>query len=641
MNRNNYIIKNYLPEIDSIRGFAILLVVLFHYDLMLDSGFLGVDIFFVLSGFLITKILEETKKRKDWILFFFNKRFRRIIPILYITIFCVMISSILIFSPVHLERISDSGLHAIFGISNIFFDSENGYFDYAKNFKPLLHTWSLSVELQLYLIWFFVYFFFLKNFKSYKYLIILCLIFSSLILSIIYSNRATFFFYFTGFRIYEFAFGALAYYLIKEKKNFFFGDVTFIISFVFIFLVSILFTDNSEFGTGNYNSFQSLSVVIPTFFILLSLKNLNIFKFFLRNSVLINFGKISYSLYLIHWPVLIFFFYSGKYENLIQYKIALLITSIFLSYVSYNYIENYFRKITDKKNFFIKNKILYSISFIYLLISTFIILNASELKPKNSDLDRYNQIINKDKQNSNILQKKYLNMSNKNVYFKENNHKTNILIIGDSHGWDVFYSLKKIKKINNDSTLQFYNMGLSTCFRNKIKENIFTKLIKKILTTYDRSEICKNILNDPNLLEALIKADKIIVVNRWYLNQDFIKIVNFFKLNTKTETIFINRINLFFDPPTLFYKNGIDTNKIAFKKKDEITYEINKKMNNLLSKLDIKYIDRSDFFCKNNKCTILHKNNLLFADQDHLTEAGHIYHSKLLKKSKLLSYLFD
>ena len=256
MNKNNYTIKNYLPEIDSIRGFAILLVVLFHYDLLFVSGFLGVDIFFVLSGFLITKILEETEKKKDWILFFFNKRFRRILPILYITIFCVMILSIFIFSPAHLERISDSALHAIFGISNIFFDNENGYFDYTKNFKPLLHTWSLSVELQLYLIWFFVYFFFLKKFKNYKYLIIFCIIFSSLILSIIYSNRATFFFYFTGFRIYEFAFGALAYYLIKEKKKMFFGDFTFIISFLFIFLVSIFFTDNSEFETGNYNSLQ-------------------------------------------------------------------------------------------------------------------------------------------------------------------------------------------------------------------------------------------------------------------------------------------------------------------------------------------------------------------------------------------------
>ena len=64
-------------------------------------------------------------------------------------------------------------------------------------------------------------------------------------------------------------------------------------------------------------------------------------------------------------------------------------------------------------------------------------------------------------------------------------------------------------------------------------------------------------------------------------------------------------------------------------------------MNNLFSKLNIKYIDRSNFFCNNKICTILHNNNLLFSDQDHLTEAGHIYQSKLLNKTKLISYLFD
>ena len=91
MKKNNFIIKNYSPELDSIRAIAVSLVVFFHFDLIFKSGFLGVDIFFVISGFLITKILEETSYNKNWILFFFNKRIRRIIPALFLSIFMVYV----------------------------------------------------------------------------------------------------------------------------------------------------------------------------------------------------------------------------------------------------------------------------------------------------------------------------------------------------------------------------------------------------------------------------------------------------------------------------------------------------------------------------------------------------------------------
>ena len=632
--------KNYLSEIDSIRGIAILLVILFHFDLFFESGFLGVDVFFVISGFLITKILEESKKNSNWVLFFFNKRIRRIIPILFLTIILVLILSVFILSPVHLKRLTDSATYSLFGISNLFFFSESGYFDFRKDFKPLLHTWSLAVEIQLYLLWFGIYFFFIKNFKKFKFHIVISLIFLSLFLSIIYSNRATSFFYFTGFRLYEFAFGALGYYISKKDIGKKFGDYSFLFSIVSILFLSKFFKTNIITENGYYNSIQSLSVVIPTFIILLSIKNLNFTKLFLNNKWLIKMGKISYSLYLIHWPILIFFFYSGKFEKYLGYKILLIIFSILLAYISYNFIEIYFRKFKNKDDFYLKDKILFPGLVIFIIFFTFISSNALNLSSKINNTKKYNQIIDNLSVNQKILQNKYYIETEKLDYFNDKNNLKNILVIGDSHAWDIYYSLSKISQINNNSNFQFYNMGLSSCFLFNHKENLITKFIKKIFNTYNHKDVCKKKINDKNMFKAISRADKIILGARWNLNSDFKKMINFFNQKTNAEIIVIDRINTFFDPPTLLFKNGDKVNEVAYRKKQEITYKINKNMVKILSQMKVKYIDRSNFFCRDKYCTIYYNNKLLFADQDHLTEDGHIYQSKLFKKTKILDFLF-
>ena len=139
-------------ELHFLRSLSILLVVFFHFDLLnFNGGYVGVDIFFVISGYLITSIILQDNNFKFTSFYF--KRLKRIYPlILFIIIFSLILANFIL-SPIHYERLINSSQYTAFGLSNLFFFYESGYFDQEKLFKPLLHTWSLSVELQFYLIW--------------------------------------------------------------------------------------------------------------------------------------------------------------------------------------------------------------------------------------------------------------------------------------------------------------------------------------------------------------------------------------------------------------------------------------------------------------------------------------------------------
>ena len=137
-------------ELHFLRSLSILLVVFFHFDLLnFNGGYVGVDIFFVISGYLITSIILQDNNFKFTSFYF--KRLKRIYPlILFIIIFSLILANFIL-SPIHYERLVNSSQYTAFGLSNLFFFYESGYFDQEKLFKPLLHTWSLAVEEHFYL----------------------------------------------------------------------------------------------------------------------------------------------------------------------------------------------------------------------------------------------------------------------------------------------------------------------------------------------------------------------------------------------------------------------------------------------------------------------------------------------------------
>ena len=146
---------NYRPEIDGLRGIAVLAVIIFHADLgFLEGGFLGVDIFFVISGYLITSIiLNQIEKKNFSLLYFYERRVRRILPALFtVTILCIPFAYYF-FLPETLIYFNKNILSSFTFWSNIYLwlDSSD-YFSLSSDFNPLMHTWSLSIEEQFYIL---------------------------------------------------------------------------------------------------------------------------------------------------------------------------------------------------------------------------------------------------------------------------------------------------------------------------------------------------------------------------------------------------------------------------------------------------------------------------------------------------------
>jgi len=146
---------NLIRPLEGLRALAIIVVLLFHLDVpYFTGGYIGVDLFFVISGYIITKnIAEKSYANKFSIAEFYVKRIRRLFPALFLTILATLIAGYFFLTPYDYEELTKSGLFSTFSLANIHFWQSAGYFDTASHMKPLLHMWSLSVEEQFYIIW--------------------------------------------------------------------------------------------------------------------------------------------------------------------------------------------------------------------------------------------------------------------------------------------------------------------------------------------------------------------------------------------------------------------------------------------------------------------------------------------------------
>ena len=216
-----------------LRGIAIILVLFFHFDLnFFSKGYYGVDIFFVLSGFFIGKSIIEGLERKNFSLkLFYKKRFLRIFPLLVIVIISTNLIGFFLLTDLHLKKLGESSLFSIIGLSNFYFLGDHSYFSEIKMSKPLLHLWSISIEMHFYAFApiLLILFFKKKNlFLSILPIILILIFLTGYILQDGFykvdslkkflGSGLNNFFYLTPFRIYGFLFGIFAF--IISKYNF-------------------------------------------------------------------------------------------------------------------------------------------------------------------------------------------------------------------------------------------------------------------------------------------------------------------------------------------------------------------------------------------------------------------------------------
>ena len=349
---------NYRPEIDGLRAIAVSSVILYHAQITLfgikifSGGFLGVDIFFVISGYLITSIIyKEIKKTGSFdFKYFYERRIRRILPVLLFVILTFIPFAWLFLLPISVIEFSNSIFYSLGFSSNLFFHF-NGLLYGAENnlLIPFLHTWSLSVEEQYYIIAPFLILYIFKNIKKYFQLILIVLFFLSLFLAEYSSkNYPSISFYFIHTRMWELLIGSLlAFSEIKHGhrcNNKILNLTLPIVGTIILLFCFFLFNDNIY-----HPSFYTLIPITGTCFIIWSSNKKEIINQILSSKIFVGVGLISYSLYLWHYPVFAFSRITGFTDGLLHKKILLGLIILLLSLISYFVVEKPAR---NKKNKF-------------------------------------------------------------------------------------------------------------------------------------------------------------------------------------------------------------------------------------------------------------------------------------------------
>ena len=318
-------------DINGLRAVAIIGVILFHFNNeWLPGGFAGVDVFFVISGFLMTSIVFKGLENNSFTLFeFYVRRANRIIPALAFLCFILMVFGWFYLAPVDYKILGKHALSSLQFSSNVTYLNESGYFDKSVYTKWLLHTWSLSVEWQFYLLFPLVLvmlkkYLELKTIKKVFLITTIVAFFMSLFLSF---NNPVSAFYLLPARVWELLLGGIAflYPMVMPYKN---KKRIEIIGFGLIIFGYILITNESV-----WPGYMALIPVFGTYLIILSNRQNSL----LTNNIAFQYlGKWSYSIYLWHWPIVVF----GVYFSINNWWLLGIPISILFGYLSYSFVEN-------------------------------------------------------------------------------------------------------------------------------------------------------------------------------------------------------------------------------------------------------------------------------------------------------------
>ena len=498
----------YRPEIDGLRTISVFAIIIYHSNLVLfghtlfQGGFIGVDIFFVISGYLITTlILKEIYKTNQFSFkYFYERRIRRILPVLLFVTITMSIVSYFILLPLSLIDFSKS-------ILSIFSFSSNFYFHYIgqtygledSQLKPLLHTWSLSVEEQFYILFPIFLIIIIKFFRKY-FLLVLFLTFSISLLFSQYCSKThpSFNFYMLLTRGYELLIGSLlSYYELNNrdsrKSYSIYNQICPSFGLLLILYSFIFFNSSKIFHPG----FITLIPLIGVSLVIWFCKKGELITEILSSKIFVFFGLISYSLYLWHYPIFAFLKYTDIFNISIWIKLLSILLTIILSILSYYLIEIPFR---NKNIISIKTLTIYIlISVIILLGYVFFVLKTEGIKNRFPNIlteELSNKILpNKEKDYAKIL--------------KYNKLKESVFLIGDSHAESLQFILnEQLKKIN-------YNFFTFVTSDTYLYIQNFQQIDSK--NNVDEKYIQKNIYIEKLLSQGIF----LVIIHQRWINQMF------------------------------------------------------------------------------------------------------------------------
>lgn len=616
-------------DIQGLRGIAIFFVLIFHfYPDIFSKGFLGVDLFFVISGYLLTFIYF--KKKISHFDFFARRLKRLLIPILAITFFSILLATFLLL-PVDLSNFWNSVLTTVFFVSNFYFLLTGGYFGGINELKPFIHMWSLAMEMQFYFVYTILLLLISKFFKKNYILFIFFLTFTSffLYLFLISYEKNELAFFLLPTRLWEFLFGSVVYFIpiIKIHKR-----LNYIIYVFAIFIIFILVAAYKLQITDLTRQFLVVFFVGLVIYAGTKIKNDNLL---LGNSFFQFLGKISYSTYLVHWPILVFVKYYLVRDISDTEKFILLLIVLFLSYFFWLFIEKKFRYKFDHQKIW---KVYFiSLSIIFLLFAINFI-NKSFIQRINKDILIISNSIDSNYRCDLFSYIVFQNTRNCKVVFDNKKNSYNIILLGNSHAQMYGYAFEKILQKKNLNGLIIPENGcLPTTTINITKDCIITanKNLNKIIKNKDINFVFIGLNWDHESLKD-INNNNVDNINNLALSKSLYELIkNLESHNIKTALIgpvsepnykfsSIASRNLHYGHTKNF--NNFKETKIEFENRFFGVFDF------FNSKKYENFIKPHLLQCGSGKCLFVINGNSLFSDHSHLSKYGSFFMQALLQK---------
>ena len=630
-------------DINGLRAIAVIAVVLFHFNpAILPGGFAGVDVFFVISGYLMTGIIFKGLESNSFsVLQFYIARANRIIPALFVLCFTLLAFGWFYLTPMDYKELGQHVASSMMFISNINYWFNSGYFDTSSQSKWLLHTWSLSVEWQFY-IFYPIALVLLKKFLPFntlKYLILSFTILGFLLCIVTTINWPNAAFYLLHSRAWEMLFGGVAFLFPLSLKNTNIKKVLELLGFSLI-LITYIFISEDNIWPGYF----SLMPVLGTYLVIQSNRS---DSFLTGNLLFQKIGKWSYSIYLWHWPLVVIIYSYSLTESWIYLGV---ITSIFLGYLSNRYIES----IKFKKDFksiisYLSFKPLY-MSVILSFIGSFIFFtNGAEFHYADNI-----RVISKASRDFNARRGEclagYGHLSRECEYGEG---EVGVIVLGDSHAQSL---LPVIAEINPNKTLDW---TLASC---KTINGLF------VLKNGKRYDACGDWLYIA--IEKLPKNVPVIIHN-WLgrvfdptspsasfiqgsLNKEteqYREIMSTQYLETICQIAENNPVIIINDSPYFSQKvphsmsrklilNDINyRSSLTIKEAEEQTFNTDKVYSDVVKECGVELIDSKKYLCPDGRfCFGDHDGIPIYTDTNHLNNEG-AYLFKNILREKLEPYI--
>lgn len=627
----------YRADIDGLRAVAVLAVLINHMNRQwLPGGFVGVDLFFVISGFLITAIIYHEMKLGEFSFQgFYIRRIRRILPAFFAMTVGVFVIGWLAFDPGKLISLSKSVLSTLFFASNLRFARlEGGYFD-GLDSAPLLHTWSLAVEEQYYFIWPITLLLMLRQGLSAKRLM-LSLLFASVLSFLVATWMAIrpewsdWSYFSLPTRAGELLVGSiLAIYMYHSESVETSSTRRFSQSAgsmaAFLLVVSL-------WGISEYSLFPGVTAVLPCAAAALVIYARDSwFNRLLALRPMVFIGLLSYSLYLWHWPVLAFMRYLTPYQQsqpeLVFYTIAL-VCSFSLAYISWRWVEQPFRK--SNLTFWPMARRLWLIPSATLAAAFVLVLITHGAPWRFSETQQYLTSITLPHAPSRS------NQFGEYLYHSPNSHE--IALVGDSHG-QVMETL--FTDLGKERGVTVRSFAASSCAPGLTDEDLALRASWTEKACHEREQ---------RLAESLDKVKSVVLVGRWdtlmFTTYDNSELAHYGKNTNYGDKLshYINalqahgkRVVVLAQMP----KYNLDFGKAYVLglelpyRRDQLSDAANQYLRGVVEQTGATWLDLSGHFCQSGECSPYAQTGLLlYKDDDHLNVVGARWLAKALSETE-------